>query len=132
MRVYLAAPLFSDEEREYNKRIADSIRSADFTVILPQEFDGNEESIYKQCLDTISHGTDVIVSLLNGADAESGTSFECGYGRAMGKTIIGIRTDMRGNHVDGLNIMLRFGIDYLVGSVEEAIDFLKQIHSINI
>ncbi len=44
MRIYLAAPLFSQAEREYNKKLAEILKGKDFEVFLPQEF---EEKSYK-------------------------------------------------------------------------------------
>ena len=49
---------------------------------------------------------DVVVAILDGPDADSGTSFEMGYARARGKRVIGVRTDFRGSEDHGLNLML--------------------------
>jgi nucleoside 2-deoxyribosyltransferase len=50
---------------------------------------------------------DFIVAIIDGADADSGTSWEMGYGYAKGKTVISLRTDFRcvGCH-ELVNLML--------------------------
>ena len=48
----------------------------------------------------------VVVAILDGPDADSGTSFEMGYARGRGKRVIGVRTDFRGGEDHGVNLML--------------------------
>jgi nucleoside 2-deoxyribosyltransferase len=49
---------------------------------------------------------EAVIAVLDGSDADSGTSFEMGYARGRGKKVIGIRTDFRGGEHQGLNLML--------------------------
>jgi nucleoside 2-deoxyribosyltransferase len=49
---------------------------------------------------------EVVVAILDGPDADSGTSFEMGYARGRGKRVIGVRTDFRGSEDHGVNLML--------------------------
>jgi len=121
MKVYIAAPLFWEGELEYNRKISTLIEEAGHTVLLPQEYKGNTYELYLQCIEGIDE-CDVMVALLNGTDADSGTSFECGYARAQGKFVIGFRSDKRENHVDGLNLMLRYGVNILVQSMDAMMD----------
>lgn len=58
--------------------------------------------------------SDILIAILDGADSDSGTCFECGYARAKGKKIIGVRTDLRAGEDGGLNAMLRYGVHDLV------------------
>jgi nucleoside 2-deoxyribosyltransferase len=115
MRVYLAGPLFTQAERRWNGELADDLRRLQPTleVVLPQreavaalEENGmNFKKVFQICLDGISR-SDAVVALLDGSDADSGTSFECGYAYAMGKPVLGVRTDFRGSEDRGLNAML--------------------------
>jgi len=101
-RVYLAAPLFSVAERTYNSRIAALLRENLFEVYLPQ--DAGDDSAAR---DTDVHErlfsanvlalerADIVVSIIDGADADSGTAWEMGYAHALGKPIIALRTDFR-------------------------------------
>jgi nucleoside 2-deoxyribosyltransferase len=49
---------------------------------------------------------EVVVAILDGPDADSGTSFEMGYARGRGKRVIGVRTDFRGSKDHEVNLML--------------------------
>lgn len=113
-RIYLAAPLFSEAERSYNTYIADLLTKNLFDVYLPQDAGDDSAgrsrseherlfSVNKEALEN----SDVVVSIIDGADADSGTSWEMGYAYARGKTVIALRTDFRhvgaGEHV---NLML--------------------------
>lgn len=49
---------------------------------------------------------DLVVAILDGADADSGTSAEIGYAYAIKKPVVGVRTDFRISEDRGLNLML--------------------------
>ena len=51
--------------------------------------------------------SDILIAIIDGADADSGTSWEMGYASALGKKIIALRTDFRrsGSH-EKVNLML--------------------------
>lgn len=52
-------------------------------------------------------GADIVVAVLDGSDADSGTAWETGYACAKGIPVIGVRTDFRLQGDDkGLNLML--------------------------
>lgn len=101
-RVYLAGPLFSDAERFYNIRVAEYLRSHAYEVHLPQEIgdtkasrgDDEHHEIF-----TVNHAaldnSDLVVAIIDGADADSGTAWEMGYAYAKGIPVYAIRTDFR-------------------------------------
>jgi len=113
-RVYLAAPLFSEAERAYNTSIASLLRSHYYEVFIPQETgDGNamrgkkeHSAIFHRNKRAIREA-DIIVAIIDGADADSGTSWEIGFASGLKKTIIALRTDFRiaGVH-ERVNLML--------------------------
>ena len=115
--VYFAAPLFTQAERLWNARVADGLRAAGFTVILPQEramdvIKPGEplpvRRLYELALDGIRQA-DWVLAVLDGSDPDSGTSFECGYAGALGKRLLGVRTDLRTGGDDvgyDVNLML--------------------------
>jgi len=114
LRVYLAAPLFAQHERIWNRRLAARLeRALGCTVTLPQDIvadDGAGDAerfaqIFRQCLAGVREA-DVVVAVLDGADADSGTAFEVGYAYALGKTVVGVRTDYREQQEQGTNLML--------------------------
>lgn len=109
-KIYLAAPLFSLAEQEFNNNLFESLKSAGYLVFLPQkECTGLAvDKIFNKCREGID-SAEIIIAILDGADADSGTCWECGYGYAKGKHIVAVRTDFRkSGDTDGYNAMLFF------------------------
>ncbi|KAF1078083.1 nucleoside 2-deoxyribosyltransferase [Methanogenium sp. MK-MG] len=101
-RVYLAAPLFSEAELAYNRSVAALLREHFFAVHLPQECgDSSAERSSDHTSDIFAENlaalaaADVVVAIIDGADADSGTAWEMGYTYAQGIPVIGLRTDFR-------------------------------------
>ena len=115
VRIYLAGPLFTVQERCMNRVLASKIESAlpGAKVLLPQDFKYDDRYndarafglIFKGCIAGIDD-SDCVVAWLDGPDSDSGTSFECGYAYAKGTPVIGVPTDFRHNQERGVNIML--------------------------
>nr|WP_209690860.1 nucleoside 2-deoxyribosyltransferase [Methanomicrobium sp. W14] len=101
-RVYLAAPLFTAAERSFNRRLSEILGKNLFDVYLPQETGdciGSREaylnkSIFEKNLSELKKA-DIVVSVTDGADADSGTSWEMGFAYAMNKKVVSLRTDFR-------------------------------------
>ncbi|OPY80540.1 MAG: Nucleoside 2-deoxyribosyltransferase [Syntrophorhabdus sp. PtaU1.Bin153] len=114
--IYLAGPLFSLAERDFNERLARALGEAGYEVLLPQERCRNLgdrlRDIYHRCVADIER-SDVVVAVFDGPDVDSGTAFEVGYARAQNKPVIGLRTDTRACQGDGPNAMLRFSVRYI-------------------
>jgi len=113
-RIYLAAPLFSEAEREYNRVIAKLLAENFYVVYLPQDTgdthagrSGDEHRrIFEQNKKALE-SADTVVAIIDGADADSGTAWEMGYAAARGKPVIAIRTDFRTvGHSELVNLML--------------------------
>ncbi len=101
-RIYLAAPLFSEAERSYNTTLAELLRQHAFDVYVPQEA-GDDTAhrgmaeharIYEKNKKALS-GVDMVVAVIDGADADSGTAWEMGYAAAQKKPVVALRTDFR-------------------------------------
>ena len=114
MRIYCAGALFNLAEKRFNRELADELgtRLGDAEFVLPQErapqFLHREdwsERMFVDCL-TMIDASDAVLAILDGPDADSGTSLELGYAYARGVPIIGVRTDFRGSEDRGLNLML--------------------------
>jgi nucleoside 2-deoxyribosyltransferase/predicted secreted protein len=113
-RVYLAAPLFSEAERVFNVSVARLLRTHLFEVHLPQEAgdDSDMRDIREQerlflMNKTALEESDLVVAIIDGADADSGTAWEMGYAFASGKPVIALRTDFRrAGHHEHVNLML--------------------------
>jgi len=114
MLVYLAGPVFTLAERRFNEELAVELERLcpALQIFLPQrydkEFHGSADFSQRMfaCLIQALDNSEVVLAVLDGPDADSGTSFEMGYARGWGKKIIGIRTDFRGSEDHGLNLML--------------------------
>jgi len=129
--VYLAAPLFSESERSYNLVVAGQLRNNFFDVYLPQEAGDDSDTrnkeeqvrIFSENLRALKNA-DIIVSIIDGADADSGTAWEMGYAYANGKQLIALRTDFRisGRH-EKVNLMLEESASVVtnIGSLLEAV-----------
>ncbi|MCU0630694.1 MAG: nucleoside 2-deoxyribosyltransferase [Methanoregulaceae archaeon] len=112
--VYLAAPLFSEAEKKFNQMISELLGSHFFKVYLPQDVgddnhcrDGEEHThIFESHLDALDT-TDLLVAVIDGADADSGTSWEMGYAYRRGIPVYAVRTDFRmAGHHELVNLML--------------------------
>ena len=66
------------------------------------------KALYKRCMKEIAEA-DIVLALLDGADADSGVAFEVGMARGRGKPVLGVRTDYRQLQIKGLNVMLAEG-----------------------
>jgi nucleoside 2-deoxyribosyltransferase/predicted secreted protein len=113
-RVYLAAPLFSDAEKDFNLKLRNILTCNLFHVYLPQEVGDDTHCRsasehreifrkHKEALDTV----DLMVAVIEGADADSGTSWEMGYACHRGIPVYAVRTDFRiAGHNELVNLML--------------------------
>ena len=107
--IYFAAALFCTATQEFNRRVKDRLEAQGFSVFFPQE-ECNETMTSKEIFTTCLNGlrnSQIVITMLEGADVDSGTSWELGWAFARNKPIIGFRSDFRKNGDDGgLNCML--------------------------
>ena len=104
MKIYLAGPLFSTAERNFNKQLTRLLRDKGYEVWLPQEFEQmtmTPKQIFLKDVEGIDWA-DVVVANMDGSDPDSGTSWECGYAYRK-KPVILFRTDFRAGHRLGGN-----------------------------
>ncbi len=129
--VYLAAPLFSEAECDFNRKLRDLIKDEGFLVFLPQEDSNNihveknrQEIIFNKNLAALD-SSDIIVAVIDGADVDSGTAWEIGYAYSKGKPVLGLKTDFRTLGIEGtVNLMIERSI-VLCTSVSELLNRLK-------
>lgn len=118
MKIYLAGPLFTAAEQEFNRRLRDLLEKAGHSVWLPQEHEPRERTA-RAIFETDVAGLDaseVVVADMDGADPDSGTCWECGYAYRK-KSIILFRTDFReAGDVPGssFNLMLSASADKVI------------------
>src|SRR3990172_1385249 len=110
--VYLAAPLFSEAELDFNRRLKDEEHRQE--IIFNKNMAGLENS-------------DIIVAVIDGTDVDSGTAWEIGYAYAKGKPVLGLRTDFRTLGIEGtVNLMIESSV-ILCKSIPELLNRLKAV-----
>jgi nucleoside 2-deoxyribosyltransferase len=125
VRIYFAGPLFSAAERDWNATLAAALRGAGHEVFLPQEQEPAKDAagIFATDVGGIDWA-DCLVAIMDGADPDSGTSWEVGYAYRK-KPIVLVRTDMRrnaGSGGSGYNSMLTESATLRVDAVAAPID----------
>src|SRR5438477_1466539 len=81
MKIYLAGPLFTTAEREFNVKLANLLRNAGHEVWLPQEHEQRHtsaEEVFRKDVEGIEW-SEVVLDNMDGPDPHSGTCWECGY-----------------------------------------------------
>jgi len=84
MKLYLAAPLFSEAERAFNVALADALSAAGHEVDLPQrdtptiEGSARTTGVFRANLAAISKA-DAVVAVCEGSQVDDGTAWEVGY-----------------------------------------------------
>lgn len=107
-KIYIAGPLFSEAELEYNLKLDYFLANLGYKTFLPQR-DGYKLSdlllrnihistamdiIFKKDLDEIKN-CDIIIFIMDGRVPDEGACLEIGYAYALDKECIGIKTDSR-------------------------------------
>ena len=130
--LYYAGPLFTAAERTWNAANAVTLRARlpNMRVLMPQEFcaafdtDSSGKPRYDliaaACIDHLAQAS-VVLAILDGADADSGTCFEAGWAVARGIPVIGLRTDWRPAEDGAANCMLTRTCRAVVRSLDSAI-----------
>lgn len=127
-RVYLAAPLFSGAEQEFNESLANAI-SPRFKVYLPQRDSGlmadicadsrtlhqEARQIFRRDVDGLRK-SDFLIAILDGATVDAGVAFELGFAAAIGLPCIGLQTDSRRALPWGNNIMIEHSLEKIFHS----------------
>lgn len=137
--IYLAAPLFNQQERDFNKFIKESLKSH-FNVFLPQE-DGllletllndgmdlhtAEKKIFSADVNAMK-SSDILLAILDGACIDEGVAFEIGYMKALNKQCIGLQTDIRRQLPSGNNPMINTSLDQYFNDVDKMLIWLKSL-----
>ena len=106
-RIYIAGPLFSQAELEFNEKLNNLLIKSGFSTFLPQK-DGYELSelvknsepqeastlIFNFDLEEIKK-SDILVLIMDGRVPDEGACVEVGIAYALGKECYGLKTDSR-------------------------------------
>jgi len=136
-RMYLAAPLFSESELQYNLYLK-SILSQYFEVFLPQQDGELILNLIKEGISIHSAANkifnadvkaiqqcDVILIILDGRAIDEGAAFELGLAYALGKKCIGLQTDIRRLLPIGNNPMIDCALEFTFNSINDLLTWAK-------
>ena len=110
-RIYYAAPLFNEAEREYNLKIVNILESYGYEVFLPQrdgflapDLEGKTEEekikiIFQKDKEEVLK-SDIVFMLLDGRIPDEGACIELGIAYANGKRCYGFKSDARSIEAD--------------------------------
>jgi len=140
-RIYIAGPLFSKAEREYNEHLSEYLENLGFETFLPQR-DGHKlsellangtaksfamEKIFKRDINELQK-SDVVIFVMDGRVPDEGACVEVGYTYALGKECVGLKTDPRTLMSDVDNPLIMGALKYRIArNLKELEDFLIQI-----
>ena len=132
--IYVAGPLFSQAEREFNANLAGRLAGAGFEVFLPQAsaakqppgpdrlrriFEANRVEIDR---------AGAVLAICDGIPMDDGTAWEVGYAVARGLPVVGLRTDSRTmGPSERVNLMIQESVALLAGTIDEALAELVKI-----
>lgn len=135
--VYLAGPLFSLNERQWNVSLRNKL--SDFCdVYLPQE-DGAllvdlvasgvpvseaKNAIFEGDLRAIER-CDILLLVMDGRVIDEGASFELGYAFSRGKICIGLKTDVRSLLPIGDNPMIECALRGAFSDIDEVSEWIR-------
>jgi len=140
-RIYIAGPLFSKAERQYNEYLREYLENLGFETFLPQR-DGHKlsellangtaksfaiEKIFKRDINELQK-SDIVIFVMDGRVPDEGACVEIGYAYAIGKECVGLKTDPRTLMSDVDNPLIRGALKYRIArTLKELEDFLIQI-----
>ncbi len=139
-KIYFAAPLFNEAEKEYNLKIVSILESYGYEVFLPQrdgylapDLEGRTaeeitEMIFTKDRDEVLKA-DILFMVLNGRIPDEGACVELGIAYASGKRCYGIKGDSRSIELNmDLNPMITGCFIELFSDLDEdaLIDSLKE------
>lgn len=135
MSVYLAGPLFTAAEREFNARLAARLEAAGYAVFLPQRDapaatgEGYASRVFRADVEALKEAT-VVVAVCDGAQVDDGTAWEVGYAFARGIPVVGLRTDSRGSGPEErVNLMIQQSLTAMTGSINELLAKLNELRT---
>jgi nucleoside 2-deoxyribosyltransferase len=142
MRIYFAAPLFSDAERRYNEYVCGLLEDAGHSVLLPQR-DGFEsvDALYeREGIETTEDvmaaifdidraevlEADLVVAVLDGLATDEGVAVEMATAYDHDIPVIGLHTDLRvfADH-EPHNSMVFGLVERIVNTPEDLVAALK-------
>jgi len=143
-RIYYAASLFNEAEREFNRQVVAMIQDLGYSTWFPQEdvgvltdlmddlgmtLDEVRDHIFDLNIKEVQDA-DIVVFVLDGRVPDEGACIEAGIAWAMSKPVYGLKTDIRSGEPGGNNIMIDGIVNTTAGSIDELRELLKPVHTV--
>jgi nucleoside 2-deoxyribosyltransferase len=136
-RVYLAGPLFSEAEKNFNKQLRDLL-SSHCSVYLPQDDGGllvemvtagippteATTMIFQKDIEEVKK-CDIFLIILDGRTVDEGACVELGLAFGLNKECVGLQTDPRRLLSFGNNPMITGALHRTFHSVDEVVGFFS-------
>jgi nucleoside 2-deoxyribosyltransferase len=147
MFIYIAAPLFSTAEKDFNAKLCASLETAGFEVFLPQRDsayakessyaelpkDERRQTMFELDRDQII-GSDIFLYVLDGRVPDEGAAVELGIAYMAKMTgspikhLVGLHTDQRAAFATAqLNPLLRVPLEYVAEDELTLLKYLKKL-----
>jgi nucleoside 2-deoxyribosyltransferase len=132
MRLYIAAPLFTEAERAFNVVLTRALEAAGHDVYLPQRdtppAEGAERtrSVFQANLAALAKA-EAVIAVCDGPQVDDGTAWEVGYAHGRSIQVYGLRTDSRiGQQADErVNLMILESLSELSSTIEQLAHTLR-------
>jgi nucleoside 2-deoxyribosyltransferase len=132
MRLYVAAPLFTEAERAFNLVLARALEAEGHHVYLPQrdtpssEGSGRTTNIFHSNLAAL-RTAEAVIAVCDGVQVDDGTAWEIGYAYGRNLQVFGLRTDARiGQQADEpINLMILEALSELSPTIEQLVHTIR-------
>jgi nucleoside 2-deoxyribosyltransferase len=134
MRVYLAAPLFTEAERAFNLVLARALEAEGHQVYLPQGATPETEAADRTTRTFYANlaalrRADAVVAVCDGSQVDDGTAWEIGYAYGKNIQIFALRTDARivQRADEPINLMILESLSELSPTIEQLVHAIRYV-----
>jgi len=125
VKIYIAGPLYDEKNRDFLEQIDKICKEFEFETFLPHRdaglYNGDKtkiKDISERDLEEIKN-CEIMIGVLNGIYIGAGTAWEMGYAQAIGKKVIGLKTDRKVEESIGDISVIIAGKVHIVESIEQ-------------
>lgn len=136
-KIYIASPLFTDNEKKRINKVVQYLRKRGHEVISPMEFTvpnawdlSNRDwakAVYDHDMEALE-SADLVICIYDGLFSDSGTAWEVGYACAKGKPVLALVTDPTTKQ----SLMVINGVSVVADYKQFADLFLKYFNGVDI
>ncbi|MDD5192582.1 MAG: nucleoside 2-deoxyribosyltransferase [Candidatus Nanoarchaeia archaeon] len=131
VKIYIAGPLCDKENRQFLEEIDKICKEFGFETFVPHRdaglYDRDKNKIKEISNKDLKeiHKCDLMIGVLNGIYVGAGTAWEMGYAQAIGKEVIGLKTDRKiSDSIPEISVIIAGQVN-IVESIKELKEKLK-------